>query len=200
MALLERGFRVEYEDLSLAYTEAPTNANGLMRQRFRWSFGILQSVWKHRGAFARKGVLGWVALPNIVIFQILLPLVSPLIDLMFMFGALWYAFQKYFHPESANPASFQRLLLFFAAFLVIDFIASAIAFALERRLPENREDTWLLTQVWLQRFAYRQLFSVVLIKTLKRALEGRRFAWDKLERTAAVRYQPAEKPDSVNVR
>src|SRR5207302_1566765 len=114
MALLQNGYRVEYEDLSLAFTEAPVNANGLMRQRFRWSFGILQAVWKHRSAFARKGV-------------------------------------------------------------------------------------WLLSQVWLQRFAYRQLFSVVLLKTLKRALEGRRFAWDKLERTAAVRYQPAENHDSVKV-
>ena len=55
-----------------------------MRQRFRWSFGILQAVVKHRGAFARKGTLGWVALPNIMIFQILLPVVSPFIDLMFV--------------------------------------------------------------------------------------------------------------------
>jgi cellulose synthase/poly-beta-1,6-N-acetylglucosamine synthase-like glycosyltransferase len=198
MALLQNGYRVEYEDLSLAFTEAPVNANGLMRQRFRWSFGILQSVWKHRGAFARKGALGWIALPNIVIFQILLPLVSPFIDLMFAVGAIWYFLQKYFHPESADPASFQRLVVFFVAFLIIDFLASTVAFALERR-PDAREDAWLLSQVWLQRFAYRQLFSVVLLKTLKRALEGRRFAWDKLERTAAVRYQPAENHDSVKV-
>ena len=199
MALLERGYRVEYEDLALAYTEAPVNARGLMRQRFRWSFGILQAVWKHRAVFGRKGALGWVALPNILIFQILLPLVSPFIDLMFAVGALWYLVQKSYHPESTDPASFQRLVIFFAAFLIIDFITSAIAFALERRQPEAREDVWLLSQVWLQRFAYRQLFSVVLLKTLKRAIEGRRFAWDKLERTAAVTYQPEERHDSVNV-
>ena len=54
MALLARGYRVEYEDRALAFTEAPTNANGLMRQRFRWSFGILQSVWKHRGGFEER--------------------------------------------------------------------------------------------------------------------------------------------------
>jgi len=201
MALLQRGYRVEYEDLALAYTEAPVNANGLMRQRFRWSFGILQAVWKHRGAFTRKGVLGWVALPNIVVFQILLPLVSPLIDLMFVVGMVWYFVQKYFHPESTDPASVQRLVVFFLAFLVIDFIASTIAFILERRQPEAREDGWLLSQVWLQRFAYRQVFSIVLFKTVKRAVEGRRFAWDKLERTAAVSYHPAEdqEHDSVNV-
>ncbi|HLZ42242.1 MAG TPA: glycosyltransferase [Candidatus Sulfotelmatobacter sp.] len=199
MALLRRGFRVEYEDMALAFTEAPTNANGLMRQRFRWSFGILQAVYKHRGVFARKGALGWVALPNIVIFQILLPLVSPLIDIMFAVGTIWYFIQKHFHPDSTDPASFHKLVAFFFAFLVIDFVASAIAFALERRRPDDKEDVWLLSQVWLQRFAYRQLFSIVLFKTLKRALEGRRFAWDKLERTAAVNYVPAEKQDHVNV-
>jgi len=200
MALLRRGYRVEYEDLALAYTEAPINARGLMRQRFRWSFGILQSVWKHRAAFARKGALGWVALPNIVIFQILLPLVSPFIDLMFTVGAIWYLVQKHFHPDSTDPASFQRLLLFFAAFLIIDFITSAIAFALERRQPEAREDVGLLSQVWLQRFAYRQLFSLVLFRTLKRALEGQRFAWDKLERTAAMSFKSAEQRPPVGAR
>ncbi len=118
---------------------------------------------------------------------------------MFSVGAVWYYIQKYFHPESTDPASFQRLVMFFVAFLIIDFFTSAIAFALERRRPEAREDTWLLSQVWLQRFAYRQLFSVVLLKTLKRAIEGQRFAWDKLERTASMSYRPAESRDSVKV-
>ena len=200
MALLRRGYRVEYEDMALAFTEAPTTPNGLMRQRFRWSFGILQAVYKHRKVFARKGALGLVALPNIVIFQILLPLVSPLIDIMFVVGTIWYYIQKHFHPDSTDPADFHTLVAFFFAFLVIDFFASAIAFALERRRPDDKEDVWLLSQVWLQRFAYRQLFSIVLFKTLKRALEGRKFAWDKLERTAAVNYVPAETRDSVNAR
>jgi len=154
-------------------------------------------VFKHREVFARKGVLGWVALPNVVIFQILLPLVSPFIDLMFAGGAIWYGIQKHFHPESANPADFRRLVIFFLAFLIIDFITSAIAFALERSTPDTREDSWLLSQVWLQRFAYRQLFSIVLFKTLIRAVKGEPFAWDKLERTAAVTFE--EKDEAVHV-
>jgi peptidoglycan-N-acetylglucosamine deacetylase len=187
MRLLRRGYRVEYDDRALAFTEAPTTASGLMRQRFRWSYGIMQSAWKHRAVFLRKGVLGWVALPNILIFQIMLPLVSPLIDLLFLFGVLDYAQDKYFHPDTANPANLQKLALFFVTFLIVDFIASAIAFALERRGADSRENVWLVAHVWLQRFAYRQLFSIVLIRTLKRALEGRKFGWDKLERTATVR-------------
>jgi cellulose synthase/poly-beta-1,6-N-acetylglucosamine synthase-like glycosyltransferase/spore germination protein YaaH/peptidoglycan/xylan/chitin deacetylase (PgdA/CDA1 family) len=188
MALLENGYRVTYEDRAIAWTEAPINANGLMRQRFRWSFGIMQAVYKHRRAFARKGALGWVALPNILVFQILLPLVSPFIDIMFVIGVTTYAFDRYFHPLTTNPADLQKLIAFFATFMVIDFIASTIAFLLERREVNAKENGWLLAHVWLQRFAYRQLFSVVLVKTLKRAVEGGAFAWDKLERTATLPY------------
>jgi cellulose synthase/poly-beta-1,6-N-acetylglucosamine synthase-like glycosyltransferase/spore germination protein YaaH/peptidoglycan/xylan/chitin deacetylase (PgdA/CDA1 family) len=188
MALLENGYRVVYEDRAIAWTEAPVNANGLMRQRFRWSFGIMQAVYKHRGAVARKGTLGWVAIPNIVIFQILLPLVSPFIDIMFVAGLISYGLNKHFHPETANPASLQKLIAFFFTFMVIDFIASTIAFLLERREANAKENGWLLAHVWLQRFAYRQLFSIVLVKTLKHAMEGRAFAWDKLERTAELPF------------
>ena len=131
--------------------------------------------------------------------QILLPLVSPFIDLMFAAGTINYLIDRYFHPATANPASFERLVAFFVAFMVIDFFASTVAFALERRDEGEKEDVWLLAHVWLQRFAYRQLFSVVLIKTLYRAATGGHFAWDKLERTAAVSYQPAEERDSVKV-
>jgi peptidoglycan-N-acetylglucosamine deacetylase len=187
MALLQAGYWVNYEDRALAYTEAPSTALGLMRQRFRWSFGIMQSVWKHRAAVKQKGALGWVAIPNMVIFQILLPLVSPFIDIMFVAGTAIYFVDKYRHPESANPADFHKLVVYFALFMVIDFIASTIAFTLERQQPGGKRDFLLLGHVGLQRFAYRQLFSVVLIRTLKRAMEGRGFTWDKLERTATVR-------------
>ena len=186
MSLLEAGFRVVNEDRALAFTEAPTNASGLMRQRFRWSFGILQAIWKHGSAIRRRSRLGWIALPNIIIFQIILPLLSPFIDLMFAFGTIKFLLERYFHPESADSRSFEQLALFFVIFLVIDFIASALAFLLERREEGRGEDMQLLLHLWLQRFSYRQLFSAVLIKTLKRAVDGKPFSWDKLERTAAV--------------
>ncbi|HUS20366.1 MAG TPA: glycosyltransferase [Terriglobales bacterium] len=188
MSLLQAGYRVHYEDRALAYTEAPLTASGLMRQRFRWSFGILQAVWKHQGAFLKGGTLGWVALPNILIFQILLPLVSPFIDVMFLIGVLSYGVDRYFHPEAADPQNLIRLLVFFAVFLVIDFAASTIAFLLERKEARVPEDKWLLSQVWLQRFAYRQLFSLVLFRTVKRALDGRPFSWDKLERSPSMSH------------
>ena len=189
MNLLEQKFRVVYEDRALAFTEAPIDARGLMRQRFRWSFGILQAVWKHRAAFVRNKAMGLFALPNILIFQMLLPLVSPFIDLMFLAGVIHYFVDRHYHPEAASMASFEKLLAYFGAFLLIDFITSTIAFSLERRHPANKGDGWLLFHIWLQRFAYRQVFSIVLFKTLKRAIDGKPFNWDKLERTAKMNKQ-----------
>ncbi|HZB88247.1 MAG TPA: glycosyltransferase [Terracidiphilus sp.] len=186
MNLLEHQYKVVYEDRALAFTEAPIGARGLMRQRFRWSFGILQSVWKHRAAFVRNKAMGLFALPNILIFQMLLPLVSPFIDLMFAAGVVHYFIDLHYHPEAASAASFMKLLAYFLTFLLIDFVTSAVAFSLERRHPANKGDGWLLFHIWLQRFAYRQVFSIVLFKTLVRAIDGKPFNWDKLERTARM--------------
>jgi len=186
MNLLEQGLKVDYEDRSLAYTEAPIGARGLMRQRFRWSFGTLQAVWKHRAAFVRNKAMGLFALPNILIFQMFLPLVSPFIDIMFAAGVINYFINRHYHPESASAASFEKLVVYFVGFLLIDFVTSSVAFSLERRHPANKGDGWLLFHIWLQRFAYRQLFSLVLFKTLKRAIDGKPFNWDKLQRTAKM--------------
>jgi cellulose synthase/poly-beta-1,6-N-acetylglucosamine synthase-like glycosyltransferase/spore germination protein YaaH/peptidoglycan/xylan/chitin deacetylase (PgdA/CDA1 family) len=186
MNILEQGFRVDYEDRSLAFTEAPIDMKGLMRQRFRWSFGTLQAVWKHRAAFIRNKAMGLFALPNILIFQMFLPLVSPFIDVMFLYGIGNYFIDRHYHPESVSSASFDKLLVFFLGFLIIDFITSSIAFSLERSHPANKGDGWLLFHIWLQRFAYRQVFSVVLFKTVKRAIDGKPFNWDKIARTAKM--------------
>ncbi len=186
MNLLEQNYKVIYEDQALAFTEAPVNMRGLMRQRFRWSFGILQAVFKHRKAVRTNRAMGLFALPNILIFQILLPLVSPFIDLMFLFGLVSYAWQRHFHPEAASAANLEKLLVYFVTFLLIDFVTSALAFSLERRHPASKGDSLLLFHIWLQRFSYRQVFSLVLFKTLKRAIDGRPFNWDKLERTAQM--------------
>jgi cellulose synthase/poly-beta-1,6-N-acetylglucosamine synthase-like glycosyltransferase/spore germination protein YaaH/peptidoglycan/xylan/chitin deacetylase (PgdA/CDA1 family) len=186
MHLLEEGFKVDYEDRALAFTEAPIDMRGLMRQRFRWSFGTLQAVWKHRAAFVRNRAMGLFALPNIIVFQMLLPLVSPFIDVMFAAGVLNYFVDRYYHPEAASLTSLEKLVAYFLAFLLIDFFTSSVAFSLERRHPACKGDGWLLFHIWLQRFAYRQVFSLVLAKTLLRAIDGKPFNWDKLERTAKM--------------
>jgi hypothetical protein len=105
---------------------------------------------------------------------------------MFVAGVGNYFYNKHFHPEAASAASFDKLLAFFLAFLIIDFLTSALAFSLERKHPASKGDAWLLFHIWIQRFTYRQVFSIVLFKTMKRAIDGKPFAWDKLDRTATM--------------
>ena len=86
IAIRRAGWRIVYDEEAIGWTEAPETADALIRQRFRWTFGTLQSFWKHRDTLGRPryGTLGSIALPNMFLFQLLLPLVSPVIDLLFL--------------------------------------------------------------------------------------------------------------------
>src|SRR5437660_72178 len=137
IAIRRLGWRIGYDEEAIAWTEAPETAGALIRQRFRWTFGTLQSFWKHSDTLFRPkyGTLGWIALPNIFVFQIALPLISPVIDLMF-FGSLilWALGQKVAHlPQIWTTADVERSVLFFLGFLIIDILTCIIAFALERK-------------------------------------------------------------------
>ena len=115
IAIRRRGWRIGYDEEAIAWTEAPETASQLIRQRFRWTFGTLQSFWKHRDTLLRPkyGTLGLVALPNIFVFQLVLPLVSPIIDLMFLGAlALWALGQFHFArlPQLWTTADVQRSL------------------------------------------------------------------------------------------
>jgi len=104
------GYNISYEENAIAWTEAPATLNALAKQRFRWSYGTLQCMWKHRGALLRRryGTLGVVAMPNILIFQILFPLVSPVMDLMLVWALVSAALERLEHPAE-HTHSFSRL-------------------------------------------------------------------------------------------
>jgi len=181
IAIRRLGWRITYDEEAIAWTEAPETPGALIRQRFRWTFGTLQSFWKHGNTLFRPkyGTLGFIALPNIFVFQIVLPLISPLLDLLF-FGSLllWGLAQLHITqiPQMWTTADVQRSVVFFLGFLIIDVLTCAIAFALERH-----EDWTLLIPVLLQRFYYRQLMYIVLFRSVKEAVSGRPVGWRGVE-------------------
>jgi cellulose synthase/poly-beta-1,6-N-acetylglucosamine synthase-like glycosyltransferase/peptidoglycan/xylan/chitin deacetylase (PgdA/CDA1 family)/spore germination protein YaaH len=190
IAIRRLGWRIGYDEEAIAWTEAPETPGVLIRQRFRWTFGTLQAFWKHSNTLFRPkyGTLGWIALPNIFVFQLVLPLISPVIDLMF-FGSLllWALGQKVAHlPQFWTTADVERSVLFFLGFLLIDVFTCMVAFALERK-----EDWTLLIPVLLQRFYYRQLMYVVLFRSVKEAVSGRPVGWRGVEKEAPRTMAPA---------
>src|ERR1700732_3713057 len=181
IAIRRLGWRVTYDEEAVAWTEAPETPGVLIRQRFRGTFGTLPSFWKHSDTLFRPkyGTLGWIALPNIFVFQLVLPLISPIIDLMFLGSiALWAIGQLHIArlPQLWTTADVQRSLFFFIGFVLIDVLTCMVAFALERK-----EDWTLLIPVLLQRFYYRQLMYVVLFRSVKEAVSGRPVGWRGVE-------------------
>ena len=182
IAIRRLGWRVTYDEEAIAWTEAPETPGQLIRQRFRWTFGTLQSFWKHSDTLLRRkyGTLGCVALPNIFVFQILLPLVSPVLDLLFL-GSLVLWGLAGLHvtqiPHLWTTEDVQRSVVFFLGFLLIDVLTCVVAFALERH-----EDWTLLIPVLLQRFYYRQLMYIVLFRSVKEAVSGRPVGWKGVEK------------------
>ena len=186
MTLLRRGWHIAYADHAVALTEAPDTLRGLARQRFRWSFGTLQCAWKHRAAFLRPryGALGLVALPNIWLFQLLLPAISPLADLLFLWSLITVYLNKVEHGAEYALQSLEQVLFFYTVFVLVDWLASTAALLMEEGGAEEKSLTWLVV---LQRFAYRQVMYWVVLKSLMAALQGRVIGWGKQERKATVR-------------
>jgi len=183
MRILRAGYEIVYEDDAIAWTEAPDTVQGLLKQRFRWVFGTLQAAWKQRDTLFRPrfGALGLAAMPNLILFQVLFPLVSPMMDLQMLASLVAAVLQRHQHPAEYSADLLNRTLFFYALFVVVDLAAGALAFALERK-----EDWKLLLWLPLQRFAYRQLMYYVVVKSTVAALRGTRVGWGKLERKATV--------------
>ncbi|HKT54349.1 MAG TPA: glycosyltransferase family 2 protein, partial [Caulobacteraceae bacterium] len=185
IAAQRAGWKVEFDSDARAYTEAPETVAGLLKQRFRWSFGTLQCLWKHRAAmFDRKRpVLGFVALPQIWLFQIILATAAPLVDLGVIWSLISASLDHFFHQVQADNDKLTEALLYWAVFIFVDLSAAALGMALEKRAPWS-DVPWIP----VQRFGYRQLMYYVVVKAVVTAVRGPRVAWGKLERraTAAV--------------
>jgi cellulose synthase/poly-beta-1,6-N-acetylglucosamine synthase-like glycosyltransferase/spore germination protein YaaH/peptidoglycan/xylan/chitin deacetylase (PgdA/CDA1 family) len=181
LTIRREGWKILYDEDAIGRTEVPETVDALVRQRFRWTFGTLQAVWKHRDTAGnpRYGTLGWIAIPNIFLFQIILPLISPVIDLLFLLSlALWGLAQLQITrlPQLWTSQDVERSLIFFALFMLIDLFTCVVAFSLEKD-----EDWTLLAPLIIQRFYYRQMMYVVLFRAVREAVRGRPVGWRGVE-------------------
>ncbi|WAZ23400.1 glycosyltransferase [Streptomyces cinnabarinus] len=169
IALHRAGWRVVYEEHARAWTEAPGSLKQLWSQRYRWSYGTMQALWKHRKSLTDKGPsgrFGRVGMPLVVIFQIVTPVFAPLIDVFTVYSMIF--------------VDFRAALLAWLAVLAVQLVCAAYAFRLDR------EKYRYLLMMPLQQLAYRQLMYLVLIHSCVTALTGGRLRWQKLKRTGEV--------------
>ncbi|MDI6099816.1 bifunctional polysaccharide deacetylase/glycosyltransferase family 2 protein [Actinoplanes sp. NEAU-A12] len=166
MAFCRAGWRVVYEENARAWTEAPTTMEQLYRQRYRWSYGTMQAMWKHRKALfdsGPSGRFGRVGLPFLALFGLALPMLAPVVDIMLVYGLVFWEL-----GETATA---------WLGMLALQLFTAAVAFRMDR------ESFKPLLKLPLQQFAYRQLMYLVLLQSATTALTGGRLRWHKLNRT-----------------
>jgi poly-beta-1,6 N-acetyl-D-glucosamine synthase len=171
--ILRHGYKVVNCVEAIAITEAPETLNEFMKQRFRWSYGVMQAFFKNKEACfnpKHKG-LGMVALPNIFIFQIILPIFAPLADLVLILSLFW---------NHDNPESLHKIWIYYIVFMFVDVLVSIVAFIFEKEKLSKL--LWLIPQ----RFVYRQLMYLILFKAIKKAIKGENQGWGILKRTGNV--------------
>jgi cellulose synthase/poly-beta-1,6-N-acetylglucosamine synthase-like glycosyltransferase len=174
MSLLRDGWRVVYCEDARAWTEVPATLSALWKQRYRWCYGTLQSMFKHRGAIAQGGAagkLGRRGLVYLLILQVLMPLLAPVVDLFALYGLFFL-----------DPV---KILGLWFAFLLVQTFVAAYAFFLDGESPGP---LWTLP---LQQVVYRQLMYLVVIQSVFTAFAGRRLRWHRMERYGTLRA-PAE--------
>lgn len=194
MRLQKNGYRIRNCRSAISFTEAPESFRQFLKQRFRWSFGVMQSFWKHRTAFLnpRYGNFGMIAMPNIFIFQMILPALAPMADLVMVLSLISAAL-------GIIPISVSHIALYYLVFSAIDILGGLMAFSLENSSLKQyrivggnlkRESYWKLLWLLPQQIIYRQLMYYILIKSVSRALKGELQGWGILKRTGNVK-QPA---------
>ncbi|MER6268914.1 bifunctional polysaccharide deacetylase/glycosyltransferase family 2 protein [Streptomyces sp. NPDC001797] len=169
IAMHRAGWRVVYQEHAKAWTEAPGSLKQLWSQRYRWSYGTMQALWKHRKSLTDKGAsgrFGRVGMPLVVLFQIVTPVFAPLIDVFTVYSMIF--------------VDFEAALLAWLAVLGIQLACAAYAFRLDK------ERYRYLAMMPLQQLAYRQMMYLVLIHSCITALTGGRLRWQKLKRTGEV--------------
>jgi cellulose synthase/poly-beta-1,6-N-acetylglucosamine synthase-like glycosyltransferase/peptidoglycan/xylan/chitin deacetylase (PgdA/CDA1 family) len=183
IALLRADYKVLYDSTAIGWTEAPATLRDLVKQRFRWAFGTLQCLWKHRSVTLspRRGMLGLVALPQTWLFHFLFSLLAPLVDVALVWRLAMSSYDLLQHPDQFDSDTLLKVLVYYLTFLLIDFTSAAIALAMERK------EKWsLVPWLVLQRFGYRQLMYYVVVKAMLAAGLGPLVGWGKLERKATL--------------
>lgn len=176
MRLHKAGYIIENCNDAISYTEAPETLKQFLKQRLRWSFGVLQCFWKHKDALFRKQYknFGKVALPNILLYQILLPFLAPLADLLLVVSLILSGLGIIV----ADPI---HIIVYYLIFSIVDIAGAALAFAFEKE--KFSKLIWMIPQ----RLVYRQLMYYILLKSFQKAIKGELQNWGVLNRTGTVK-------------
>jgi cellulose synthase/poly-beta-1,6-N-acetylglucosamine synthase-like glycosyltransferase len=178
----KRPYRVVYIPDPVCWTEAPESMRILRKQRRRWHRGSIEALLMHRKMFLnpRYGVAGMVAMPAVLLFEIL----GPIIELS------GYAFAIY--AFATGGIALPVFLLFLSVSVLYGLILSFGAIALEDA-SFGRHPGWdqlgkILLYAVLENLGYRQISHVWKMEGIWDVIHGGE--WGAMERKGLGTAEP----------
>ena len=169
LKLLTAGWHIAYEERAIAYTEAPEHYLDLVKQRYRWTRGILQALRKRvtwLGA-PRRGMAVWLSLLVMLFEAVLWPAMNVLGNLLFTLAAL-----------AAGVAG--GVFYWWALLTLLDLAAALYAVGMEG------EDLRLVPYAVAYRFFFITMIDVAKLFAVAEEVARVRMTWGKLERTGRL--------------
>jgi len=169
LKLLTDGWHIVYEDRAIAYTEAPEQLLDLLKQRYRWTRGILQALKKHSSALLspRKRFATWASLQSMLFEAIAWPLMN-------VFGNLFFSI-------TALVAGAPVYVLYWWLLLTwLDLAAALHTVAMEE------EDLRLVPLAVLYRFFFIATVDVAKLLATVEELFNVKMGWGKLQRAGRI--------------
>jgi cellulose synthase/poly-beta-1,6-N-acetylglucosamine synthase-like glycosyltransferase len=177
--------RVEFAPDAVCWTEAPETMSGLRGQRVRWHAGLLDNLRIHRQMFGRRryGTAGTMAMPYVVLFEA----VEPLIEVL--------GFAIVVTLIAYNAANWTYLLAFFVVAILTGQVLNAAALLIEEiGFRRYRGKDLALLAAWglVEALWCRPALAWWRLKATALALMGRRPGWGSIPRGVAILEHPAE--------
>jgi biofilm PGA synthesis N-glycosyltransferase PgaC len=165
LKLLMLGWHVVYESSAIAWVETPSRTLDLLKQRYRWTRGILQAIKKHRRVLWHpvEGGLNFFILWYMLFESVLWPVSNVLGNVFFVFIGLKFGVVIF-------------LFYWWMQLTLLDIIAAAYCVIVEK------EDVSLILYAPLFRIYYILVIDVAKVFASFEELKGVKMTWGKLER------------------
>jgi poly-beta-1,6 N-acetyl-D-glucosamine synthase len=169
LKLLVAGWQIHYEPRAVAMTEAPEKLLQLLKQRYRWTRGILQAIRKHRRALIdpRQSATTTGTLWYMIFEGIMWPFMNVFAHVLFLFVAY-------------NHGNASLLVFWFAQLTLLDLAAALYSVTAEE------ESLTLVPYAVLYRAFFALTVDFAKVFASFEELFGVRMGWGKLERIGRI--------------
>jgi len=165
LKVLTKGYKIDYEPGAISYTEAPEKLLQLLKQRYRWTRGILQAMRKN-AIHLINPIAGWrvvLVMWQMVFESVLWPLMNVVANLLFLLVAFIFGMSP-------------LIVFWWVQLTILDTIAAMHTVAIER------ESIKLVPYAVLYRAFFIQLVDVAKLLATFEELMGVEMSWGHMER------------------